>query len=58
LRGHEFLDNLTPSDVFIGRDYEIRNQRKETKYQTMRQRRINYLNNILKISQENTKEIA
>jgi hypothetical protein len=57
-RYHEFLDNLTPSDVFIGRDYEIRNQRKETKYQTMRQRRINYLNNILKILQEDIIEIA
>ena len=57
-RYHEFLDNLTPSDVFFGRDYEIRNQRKETKYQTMRQRRINYLNNILKILQEDIIEIA
>jgi len=57
-RYHESLDNLTPADVFFGRDYEIRNQRKETKYQTMRQRRINYLNRKLKISQEKIKEIA
>ena len=57
-RYHESLDNITPSDVFFGRDYQIRNQRKETKYRTMRQRRINYLNRKLRISQENKKEIA
>ena len=57
-RYHESLDNLTPADVFFGRDYQIRNQRKETKYRTLRQRRINYLNRKLKISQKNKKEIA
>ena len=57
-RYHESLDNLTPADVFFGRDYQILNQRKETKYRTLRQRRINYLNRKLKISQENNKEIA
>jgi len=57
-RYHESLDNLTPADVFFCRDYQILNQRKEIKYRTIRQRRINYLNRKLKISQENNKEIA
>ena len=57
-RYHESLDNLTPADVFFGRDYQIRNQIKQTKYRTMKQRSINYLNRKLKISQKNKKEIA
>ncbi len=57
-RYHESLDNLTPADVYFGRDYQILNQRKEIKYRTIKHRRINYLNRKLKISQENNKEIA
>jgi putative transposase len=57
-RYHESLDNLTPADVYFGRDYQILNQRKEIKYRTLRQRRINFMNRKLKISQENNKEIA
>ena len=57
-RYHESLYNLTPADVFFGRDHQIQNQRKEIKYRTIRQRRINYLNRKLELTQENNKEIA
>ena len=57
-RYHESLDNLTPADVYFGRDYQILNQRKEIKYRTIKQRRIRFMNRKLKISQEHNKEIA
>ena len=38
-RVHESLDNMTPSDVYYGRDEEIRDLRHIVKQQTLRQRR-------------------
>ena len=38
-RYHESLDNLTPADVYLGRDEEIKQQREETKRRTLRYRR-------------------
>jgi putative transposase len=49
-RYHESLENLTPSDVFFGRGDRIINQRKETKYRTMKLRRMKYLERKLELS--------
>ncbi len=38
-RYHESLENLTPADVFFGRDKQILARRKQTKERTMKQRR-------------------
>jgi putative transposase len=38
-RYHESLDNLTPEDVYLGRDREILTQRQLLKMQTLRRRR-------------------
>jgi len=42
-RYHESLDNLTPADVYFGREREILNNRKQTKMKTLKKRRQNYL---------------
>jgi transposase InsO family protein len=42
-RYHESLNNLTPADVYFGRDQLILSRRKEIKQQTIRQRRQQYL---------------
>jgi len=39
VRYHESLDNLTPEDVYQGRDREIQTQRQLLKMQTLRRRR-------------------
>jgi transposase InsO family protein len=39
-RYHESLDNLTPADVYFGRDKEILNQREQIKKKTLRMRRM------------------
>ena len=38
-RYHESLDNLTPADVYLGRDRQIQTARQLLKAQTMRRRR-------------------
>jgi len=38
-RYHESLDNMTPADVYYGRDHEIRKRRKQTKEKTMKSRK-------------------
>lgn len=38
-RYHEAIDNVTPSDRYFGRDWEILDLRKKIKAETMRQRR-------------------
>jgi transposase InsO family protein len=42
-RYHESLNNLTPADVYFGRDQLILSRRKEIKQQTIQQRRQQYL---------------
>jgi putative transposase len=42
-RYHESLNNLTPADVYFGRDQAVLNRREEVKRQTIRQRRQQYL---------------
>ena len=44
-RYHESLNNLTPADVFYGRDQEILEQRKQIKLNTMSMRRKMYYDN-------------
>jgi hypothetical protein len=47
-RYHESLNNLTPADVYFGRDKEILRKRKEIKQKTMIQRRMdNDLRNVI-----------
>jgi len=41
-RYHESLGNLTPADVFFGRDEKILKQRKEIKRKTMLKRRLRH----------------
>ena len=41
-RYHESLNNVTPADVYAGRDQRILEQRKRIKRLTMKQRRKNY----------------
>ena len=38
-RYHESLDNLTPADVYFGREKEVLTKREKIKMQTMQQRR-------------------
>ena len=38
-RYHEALDNLTPADMFFGRDEEVKNRREEIKQRTLQDRR-------------------
>ncbi len=42
-RYHESLGNLTPADVYYGRDREILKKRKEIKEKTLSERRKNYI---------------
>jgi len=40
MRNVNKLDNLTPSDVYYGRDDHIQNTIKDTKYKTMKKQRM------------------
>lgn len=48
-RYHESLNNLTPSDVYLGRDQAILKQREIIKQKTMNQRRKQYLSQVLNL---------
>lgn len=52
-RYHESLNNLTPSDVFFGRDFKILQERIEIKEKTLKERRKNYIIENLKLNYEN-----
>ena len=41
-RYHESLSNVTPADVYFGRDKAILRERKRIKKQTIRQRRLHH----------------
>lgn len=51
-RYHESLGNLTPADVYFGRDQEIIEQRNKIKEKTLSERRQNYINENLKLIYE------
>ncbi len=42
LRYHEPLDNVTPTDVYFGRQYEVLSERAKIKRLTMQKRREEY----------------
>jgi putative transposase len=44
-RHHESINNLTPSDVYFGRDKEILRQRERTKRKTLETRRLHHRQN-------------
>ena len=48
-RYHESLQNLTPADVYFGRDRQILKQRELTKIKTMRKRRKTHRTQVLKL---------
>lgn len=48
-RYHESIHNLTPSDVYFGRDKILLNKRMNTKIKTMKARRSNHLLQMLKV---------
>jgi hypothetical protein len=43
-RYHGALDNLTPADVYIGREKEVLSRREQIKEKTLSERRIHYFN--------------
>jgi putative transposase len=40
IRYHESLGNLTPANVYLGRDETILSERRKTKERTLKQRRL------------------
>lgn len=51
-RYHESLNNLTPADVYFGRDKQILKERRKTKEKTLEERRKNYIAKKLKLLYE------
>jgi len=51
-RYHESLNNLTPADVYFGRDRNILKERRKIKERTIKERRRNYIINQLKLTCE------
>ena len=49
-RYHESLNNLTPADVFYGRDKKILKRRGKVKFDTIKNRRNEYVNKKLNLS--------
>jgi len=49
-RYHESLNNLTPADVFYGRDQKILEKRQQVKLETIKNRRNEYVNKKLNLS--------
>ena len=45
-RYHELLDNLTPVDVYFGREKEVLSRREQIKQQTLAERRAHHFNTI------------
>ena len=43
LRYHESLNNVTPADVYFGRDQEVLERRRRIKQQTLFKRRMDYI---------------
>ena len=43
-RYHESLQNLTPEDVYLGREKEVLSRREKIKQQTLAQRRAHHFN--------------
>ena len=52
-RYHESLRNLTPADVYFGRDKQILKERSKNKEKTMKERRKNYIIRKLELDYEN-----
>ena len=48
-RYHESINNVTPSDVYFGRDKELLKQREIIKQNTMKKRRKTYLSQVIQI---------
>jgi putative transposase len=44
-RYHESLNNVTPADVYFGRDQEILKRRRKIKQQTLLKRRVDFILN-------------
>jgi hypothetical protein len=51
-RYHESLGNITPADVYFGKDLEIIQQRSKIKEKTLYERRQNYIKEKLKLTYE------
>ena len=49
-RYHESLNNLTPADVFFGKERKILEKRKKIKFETIKNRRNQYLNKKINLS--------
>jgi len=58
MRNVNKLDNLTPADVYYGRDDHIQNTIKDTKYITMKKQRMKFPESKLKQSTRYNRLIA
>ena len=48
-RYHESLDNLTPADVYFGREKEVLGKRERIKQRTLRERRLQNLQALVSV---------
>jgi putative transposase len=46
---HESLDNLTPADVYFGRQKEVLGKREEIKIRTLEQRRLQHSQTLVSV---------